>query len=42
MTPEVSAGATGTRRLAETLASPRANGRLLSRAMANRMRMLIA
>ncbi len=42
MIPDVSAGTTGTRRFAETLASPRANGRLLSRAIANRMRMLIA
>ena len=40
--PEVSAGTTGTRRCADTLAIARANGRLPSRAIANRMRMLMA
>ena len=40
--PERSAGTTGTRRWAETLAMARANGRLPSRAIENRMRMLMA
>ena len=40
--PDASAGTTGTRRWAETLAMARANGRLSSRAIEKRMRMLIA